>query len=910
MKRPVTVDDRLEHPWGSMLNRLPVGVVLCDGDGKILFSNETADAMLGGKVTGNAYCPDQGYSLNFLDGTPIPPEDLPIPRALKTGLPVYNFEILVRQADGGERIVSASVETDVASNGALCVLQDKKQREEELKSAHKETRDILESITDGFFSLDRQWRIYYLNSEAEKLLNTNRQAALGRSLWEIFPEAVGTRFQMEYQNAMEIRSAVHFEEYYAPLKAWFEVHAYPGENGLSIYFRDISERKLVEEALRQSEERFRTAFESAGTGITHVGLDGKWIRVNHRFCEITGYSREELQDRSFAAITHPDDLEADLKGMQELLAGTRAVFTMEKRYIHRDGRLVWANLTSTMVRDNAGRPAYFIKVVEDISRRKQAEEETRIGRQRLELLAQASHRLLAEDDPQNVLRPLCEQVLDLLNAQVFFNYLTSGDEQTTLALNASGGLSGETAKALGRLDYGQGICGTVAEQARPIAVERIQESSDTRVEIIKQLGLRSYACFPLLHKGRVLGTMAFGTTRRDRFEWDELAFLESFCNQVAIAQGRSQAERELLRSQELLEQKVAERTSQLLQHSELLETVIDNIPVMLTYYRPSLQFLTVNKAFERLTGWSRAEAASTDLMSAVYPDDEYRAKVERFMAEASGEWRDFAVTTRSGGILDSSWANVRLSDGSQIGIGVDIRDRKASERQLQKLNQALRQRTVELQELALQLSAAEHKERRRLAQFLHDNLQQMLFAAKLKLSLLGKAERADTDTLKTSVDHIESIIEESIQACRSLTYQLNPPVLAKSDFRRVLLWLAEDMQTRYELKVDLKAAEELNLASSLRRFLFEAVRELLFNALKHSGVRDVSVSASREGNHLRVAVQDCGKGFEPGLSPDSKTGFGLYSIRERTRLFGGQFDIRTAPGQGSEFTLIVPVIAD
>jgi PAS domain S-box-containing protein len=774
-----------------------------------------------------------------------------------------------------------------------------------LHRAYTETLGILESITDGFFSVDRQWRIRYVNSEAEKLLKINRHAANGRSLWDLFPEAVGTRFQREYQAALERSRAVHFEEYYEPLNAWYEVHAYPGGNGLSIHFRDITERKGVEEALRQSEERFRTTFESAGTGITHVGLDGKWIRVNHRFCEITGYSREELLDETFETITHPGDLKADLEGMQRLLDGTLALFTMEKRYRRKDGLLTWVNLATSLVRDPAGKPQYFIKVVEDINRRKLAEEKTMLSQQRLELLARASNRLLTEDDPPSVLRYLCEQVLVLLNAQIFFNYLTREDDRTTLRLNAHGGLDEGTAKELGGLEHGQAICGTVAWQARSMAVEGVQESADSRTEIIRALGLRSYACFPLLYKGQVLGTLSFGTREKDRFEPDELAFMESFCNQVAIALGRSQVERELLKAQEFLEQKVAERTRQLRRHSELLEAVIDNIPVMLTYYKPSLQFLTVNKQFEHLTGWSRRELAGIDLMRAVYPDESYRSEVERFMAEASGSWRDFVVTTRSGDRLESSWANVRLSDGSQIGIGVDIRDRKASERQLQELNTALRQRTVELQELALQLSEAEHKERCRLAQFLHDNLQQMLFGAKLHVSSLSKAEQRDAESLRENLARIESVLEESIQATRSLTFQLNPPVLAENDFRRILLWLADNMLARYELRVEVSAEEQFHLPTSLRRFLFEAVRELLFNAVKHSGVREVSVSARRNGGNLQVVVRDFGKGFDP-LAVDCKTGSGVYSIRERTRLFGGQLQVRAAPGEGSEFTLTVP----
>lgn len=138
---------------------------------------------------------------------------------------------------------------------------------------------------------------------------------------------------------------------------------------------DIHERKQAEQELREREDQFRVTFEQAAVGIAHVGLNGQWLRVNNKLCEIVGYSREELLTRTFQDITHPDDLDADLACVRQILANEIPTFSMEKRYFHRQGFVVWTNLTVSLARQPSGEPRYFISVVEDITERKRLEEQ-------------------------------------------------------------------------------------------------------------------------------------------------------------------------------------------------------------------------------------------------------------------------------------------------------------------------------------------------------------------------------------------------------------------------------------------------------------------------------------------------------------------------------------------------------
>ncbi len=236
-------------------------------------------------------------------------------------------------------------------------------------AAERRTRTILESITNAFFALDHDWRFTYVNREAERLLHRRREELLGRNVWAEFPDAVGTPFDAEYHRAVREQRPVAFEACYAPLDIWVQVHAYPSADGLSVYFEDIDERKRAEEALRESETRFRSLFEHSLDAVFLTAPDGTVLAANQAAERLLGYSEEELRRLGRAAVVNEAD--PRLAAALEERARTGR-FVGELTFKRKDGTVFPVEVSSHVFTDPRGRVRTSM-MVHDISERKRAE---------------------------------------------------------------------------------------------------------------------------------------------------------------------------------------------------------------------------------------------------------------------------------------------------------------------------------------------------------------------------------------------------------------------------------------------------------------------------------------------------------------------------------------------------------
>ncbi|MGN6166605.1 MAG: sensor histidine kinase [Solirubrobacteraceae bacterium] len=188
----------------------------------------------------------------------------------------------------------------------------------------------------------------------------------------------------------------------------------------------VSAQRRQAEALREAEERFRGAFDYAAIGMALVAPDGRWLRVNRAVCEIVGYSEQEMLERSFQDITHPEDLNTDLEGQRRMLSGEIRSYHVEKRYIHRDGHVVWITLSVSLVHDRAGEPLYFVTQVEDITERKRSH-------MALEANVEIARAVAGETELGRVLELIAEQSRALVDASGLAILLADGEQFTVAA---------------------------------------------------------------------------------------------------------------------------------------------------------------------------------------------------------------------------------------------------------------------------------------------------------------------------------------------------------------------------------------------------------------------------------------------------------------------------------------------
>ncbi len=243
---------------------------------------------------------------------------------------------------------------------------------------------------------------------------------------------------------------------------------------------------------------------------------------------------------------------------------------------------------------------------------------------------------------------------------------------------------------------------------------------------------------------------------------------------------------------------------------------------------------------------------------------------------------------------------------SVLMVARDITERRTAEQELTKLNAQLTIRANQLRALASEVTQAEQRERQRVSRVLHDHVQQTLAAAKLRLGMMR--ELAPSSESQALVAQIGELLSVAIGAVRTLAVQMRPPILNDASLIGALGWLADDFWKQHGLKVRVEADPRSDTSSDdTRTFLFEAVRELLFNVCKHARVDAATVHVGIVDGKLQVSVSDSGAGFDPtALAQPASAGLGLFSIRERLQALGGSLELDAAPGGGCRVTLGVP----
>lgn len=311
----------------------------------------------------------------------------------------------------------------------------------------------------------------------------------------------------------------------------------------------------------------------------------------------------------------------------------------------------------------------------------------------------------------------------------------------------------------------------------------------------------------------------------------------------------------------------------------------------------------------------------------VHPDDlseaERRVQIALETGQFDAEWRVVRPNGEIIWILARGWVEMDAEGKPlrMIGANVDITSRVRAEKALQESEQRYRalaatleerveRRTREVQKLAAELTLGEQKERNRVAQILHDDLQQQLFAVQIRLSFLDSAyDEQDDEAFADQAAELKSMLAAALETMRGLSVDLSPAILQNEGLTEAFGWLAAQMKERHQLQVTIEAQESFPVPDErLRVLLFQSVRELLFNVVKHAEARQAGVRLQRENECVRITVHDDGRGFDrEKVMAGARRGSGLATLRYRLSLVGGKMTVETRPGDGARITIQAPL---
>jgi PAS domain S-box-containing protein len=290
------------------------------------------------------------------------------------------------------RVFQRTAELEKSNRALKRALIERKQVENIAKRSNDFSKNLVQSSLDGICVIDLNFNYKVWNGGMEAISGFSKQQVLGRNVFEVFPFLKEIGEDEYWKTAFQGQSIVAKDRPYSipatGKKGYYEAHYSPLTDesgkitgGIAIV-RETTERKTFEEALIESEKRFRSYFELPLVGISIAGAEANLIEVNDKICEIFGYTREELVYKSWQELTHPDDLDLDLGYFKRVLNGEIDNYSLEKRYIRKDGKILYAIISTSCVRDSSGAISYFVTLVQDITYRKKTEEALRRSEER------------------------------------------------------------------------------------------------------------------------------------------------------------------------------------------------------------------------------------------------------------------------------------------------------------------------------------------------------------------------------------------------------------------------------------------------------------------------------------------------------------------------------------------------
>ena len=770
-----------------------------------------------------------------------------------------------------------------------------------LRRQKKELSGFYDSIVNGIpcgvWVSDADDRIYYANSGMEMIARTTRQKLVGHQVFEDTPDNLTDQYLHHYEEARKTLKPVYYGA--VPVLTPAGRQTYQSGwllpkvrgrryDGMICIVEDITNHKEICKALNESEAKYQDLVQNVNSVILRLDLEGNVTFLNSFAQVFFGFAENEILGKNIVGTIVPDSEEdsASLRGMLRNIGRNAASYAnRELVNVRKNGERVWIAWTNKAIFDSEGQLSEILCVGNDITERKKNEE--LLEKYRNDLEQQVAMRTAELTSANEALQ------LEIAERKWAETVLRKSEEKYRLVVeNANEGI------VIGQ----DGLFKYVNQKALRITGYREADLTsmpfielfhpDDR-DIVMERYLRRLRgdSMPSVYSCRIID-------RAGDTKWLEInSVLITWIGRPAI----------LTFFSNITERKTTEERLRLLESA--MQQTSDS--VIITTARKehfASKIVFVNDAFTQMTGYTPEDVIGrlSVMLQGPKTDSTEWFRLEGDQTTGKTFHVETAMQRKDGTKFPMEWriSPIRNDQGKVthfVSLQRDITRRKKDEEELLAYQEQLRAFTSEL-------SLTEERERRRIATDLHDHIGQILAITKIRLGALRDACLAMTPG--SDIDEIRSLVEQAIGYTKSLTFELSPPILYELGLPAAVEWFCEKMQKEHGITFDCRDdGRDKPLALDVNILLFQALRELLINVIKHAHAERVTVELQRDGEAVKIIVSDNGVGFDHAM--DGKGGrsstFGLFSVRERLKHFGGHYEITSQPGQGTTIVMIAPL---
>lgn len=833
-------------------------------------------------------------------------------------------------------------------------------RTSELNASENNYRSVIERVSDAFVALDNNWLYTYVNEKAGEILERNPQSLIGKNIWKEFSQGPDQPFSHAYRRAMETQEYQYIEEYYPLFDKWLENHIYPSKEGLTVFFKDVTDIKQITLALKQKEEKYRTLIEQASDGIVITDMEGIILEVNKSMQQMIDFADDELIGYHLTDFLPEEDVESNPLRIHELMQGKSLLY--ERRLRKKDESFLDVEINSKMASSHT-----LIGFIRDITERKKYENALMY---QAGLLESVSDAVTSLDMNRCIVswNNACEELYGFKTNEVIgkrvpelvtFEYPNTNNEAVFKQVFTEGNWKGEfnfihpqtkekiyLLSNINLLKDKKGIVNGFILTSKNITdrIKREEEirKSNERFELIANAtndaiwdhdyeknetwgNTQLYKIYGLdpgstkinlemflerIHPDERAGIKermdaaiengVFSLSEIFRFKTKE-GIYRTFYDRAYIKYDDSKNPIRILGAMEDITEREAAQKA-IAESEQKYRTIIEQAADGIFIAAENTYLMDVNTAGCRISGYTKDELKKLKFLDVIPPED-LKTNPMQILKMEKGQFvvNERRLICKDGTVIDVEISAQKLFDGGFQLFVRDIRERKKAEELLQKSYNDIRQ-------LASNLQTIREDERTTIAREIHDELGQQLTGLKMDIYWLSRKINTADDEIKAKLNESIQLINATVASVRKIATDLRPSILDDLGLIAALEWQGEEFEKRSGTQVTfINDAGDVLLKPDAVSAIFRIYQELLTNVARHANASLVKLLLHKKENRVFFHFTDNGTGFDPESISKKKT-LGLLGIKERTLLLGGTYEFKSRPGEGSETIISIPVM--